>query len=152
MWITCACMCCTQLLRSCLTLRNPGLQPSRLLCLWNFLGKNTAVGYHTLLRGIFPTQGPNLYLLHLLHCRQILSTLSHLGSPLWIIPTVKFYKGLLGKKNVCEVFRDFLVPDGKESACNADWGSVPGSGRLSGEENTNPLQYPCLESPMAGGP
>ena len=32
--------------------------------------------------------------------------------------------------------------DGKESACNAeDPGSIPGSGRSSGEENGNPLQY-----------
>ena len=31
--------------------------------------------------GIFPTQGSNSYLLHLLHCRWILYPLSHLGSP-----------------------------------------------------------------------
>ena len=110
------------------------------------------MGYDALLQGIFPTQGSNLYLLHLLHCRQILYILSHLESPIWIIPTVKFYKELLKRKNVCEVFRDFLVPDGKESACNADWGSILGSGRPSGEGNSNPLQYPCLENPMAGGP
>ena len=37
----------------------------------------------------------------------------------------------------------------KESACNvADLGSIPGSGRSSGEENDNPLQYSCLENPM----
>ena len=35
--------------------------------------------------------------------------------------------------------------DGKESACNAgDMGSIPGLGRSPGEENGNPLQYPCL--------
>ena len=39
--------------------------------------------------------------------------------------------------------------DGKASACNAgDLGSIPGSGRSSGEGNGNPLQYPCLENPM----
>ena len=32
-------------------------------------GKDTGVGCHALLQGIFPTQGLNLYLLH---CRQIL--------------------------------------------------------------------------------
>ena len=32
--------------------------------------------------GIFPTQGSNLSLLHLLHCRQILHPVSHLGSPI----------------------------------------------------------------------
>ena len=37
----------------------------------------------------------------------------------------------------------------KESACNlGDLGSIPGSGRFSGEENGNPLQYSCLENPM----
>ena len=30
-------------------------------------GKNTGVGCHTLLQGIFPTQGLNLHLLHLLY-------------------------------------------------------------------------------------
>ena len=33
-----------------------GLQPTKLLCPWNFPGKNTGVGCHFLLRGIFPTQ------------------------------------------------------------------------------------------------
>ena len=32
-------------------------------------------------KGIFPTQGSNLRLLHLLHCRRILYPLGHLGSP-----------------------------------------------------------------------
>ena len=56
--------------QSCLTLLRPhGLQPFRLLCPWNSPGKNTEVGYHSLLQGIFPLQGSNL---GLLHCRQIL--------------------------------------------------------------------------------
>ena len=38
---------------------------------------------------------------------------------------------------------------GKESAYNAgDQGSVPGSGRFSGEGIGNPLQYTCLENSM----
>ena len=38
---------------------------------------------------------------------------------------------------------------GKESACDAgDQGSIPGSGRSSGEGNGNPLQYSCLENSM----
>ena len=41
--------------------------------------------------------------------------------------------------------------DGKASAYNArDPGSIPGSGRSSGEGNGNPLQYSCLENPMDG--
>ena len=41
-------------------------------------GKNTGVGCHALLQGIFPTQGLNP---GLLHCRWILYHLSHQGSP-----------------------------------------------------------------------
>ena len=36
---------------------------SRLLCPWDSPGKNTGVGCHFLLQGIFPTQGSNLSLL-----------------------------------------------------------------------------------------
>ena len=50
------------------------LQPTRFLCPWNTPGKNTGVGCHFLLQGIFLTQGSNL---GLLHCRQILYHLSH---------------------------------------------------------------------------
>ena len=49
----------------CSTLLHPcGLSPTRLLCPWDFPGKNTGVGCHFLLQGIFPTQGLNLRLLH----------------------------------------------------------------------------------------
>jgi len=42
--------------------------------------------------------------------------------------------------------------DGKESACNTgDLGSIPGSGRPSGEGNGYPLQYSCPENPMNRG-
>ena len=40
-------------------------------------GKNTGMGCHVLLQGIFPSQGLNL---GLLHCRHILYCLSHQGS------------------------------------------------------------------------
>ena len=39
------------------SLRPPGLQPTRLLCPWNF--RNTEVGCHFLLQAIFQTQGLN---------------------------------------------------------------------------------------------
>ena len=42
-----------------------GLQPARPLCPWDSPGKNTGVGCHALLQGIFPTQGWNLHVLHL---------------------------------------------------------------------------------------
>ena len=40
---------------------------ARLLCPWDSPGKNTEVGCHALLQGIFPTQESNLSLLYLLH-------------------------------------------------------------------------------------
>ena len=54
--------------KSCPTLCHP-MEPTRLLCPWDFPGKNTGVGCHFLLQRIFLTQGLNS---HLLHCRQIL--------------------------------------------------------------------------------
>ena len=46
--------------------------PTRFFCPWDFPGKNTRVGSHFLLQGIFPTQGLNSHLFCLLHCRWIL--------------------------------------------------------------------------------
>ena len=61
------------------SLQPHGLWPAKLLCPWNFPGKNTGVGSHPLLQGIFPTQGLNP---GLLHCRQILYGLNHQESQL----------------------------------------------------------------------
>ena len=66
-----------------------GLQPARLLCPWDFPGKNAGVGCHFLIQGIFLTWGSNLHLLHLLPCRQILYPLSHLGSLIIFMVKVK---------------------------------------------------------------
>ena len=60
-------------------LQSHGLKLTRLLCPWDFPGKNTRVGCHTPLQGIFPTQGSNLCLLH---WQADSSLLSHQGSPL----------------------------------------------------------------------
>ena len=52
--------------------------PCQLLCSRDSPGKNTGVGCHALLQGIFPIQGLNP---GLLHCRRILYHLSHQESP-----------------------------------------------------------------------
>ena len=52
---------------------------ARLLCPWDSTGKNTKVGCHFLLQGVFWTQGSNP--LHLLHWWADSLPLSHLGSP-----------------------------------------------------------------------
>ena len=63
----------------------------RLFCPGNSPGKNTGVGGHFLLQGIFPTQRPNP---GLLHCRPL--TLSHLGSPRGILEELN-WKNFLWK-------------------------------------------------------
>src|SRR5574340_1213669 len=66
----------SEVAQSCPTLCDP--MDIRLLCPWDSPGKNTGVGYHFLLQGIFPTQGSNPGLLHF---RQMPYLLSHQGSP-----------------------------------------------------------------------
>ena len=58
--------------QSCPTLRPHELSPARLFCSWDYPSKNTGVGCHLFLQGIFPAQGANPQLLHLRYCRQIL--------------------------------------------------------------------------------
>ena len=78
----CVCVCeCLCVCVSCpvmsYSLRPHGLQLSRLLCPWNSPSKNTRMGCHSLLQGIFLTQGSNQ---GLLHCKQILYHLSYQGN------------------------------------------------------------------------
>ena len=67
------------------SMRLYGLYPARLLCLWDSPGKNTGVGSHALLQGIFPTQGSNLRLLHLLHWQAGSLPLVPPGNPLPLV-------------------------------------------------------------------
>ena len=69
-WVMVQSLSCVQLLLP------PRLQPARLLYPQHFPGKNTGVGCHFFLRGIFPTQRSNP---GLLHCRQILYQLRYQG-------------------------------------------------------------------------
>ena len=56
---------CYLVTKPCLTLLwSHRLQPAKLLCRWDFSGKNTGVGCHFLLQGIFPMQGSSLGLLN----------------------------------------------------------------------------------------
>ena len=65
--------------QSCLTLWNPmDSSPPGSSVQGDSPGKNTGVGCHALLQGIFPIQGSNP---GLPHCRWILYCLSHQGSP-----------------------------------------------------------------------
>ena len=71
------------------------LQPRgcRLLCPWNSPGKNSGVGSHSLLQGIFPIQGSNACLLH---WKQILYCLNHGG----LNPPAHWESLLLGRPDI----------------------------------------------------
>ena len=83
---------------------------------------------HSLLQGIFLTQGSNL---SLLHCRQILYHLRHQGS--------------LASRQI----QGSMVKHLPVSAEVSD--TILGLGRSPGEENGNPLQYSCLGNPEDRG-
>ena len=68
-------------LKSCLTLATPWTVAHRLLCPWDFPGKNTRVGCHFHLQGIFPTHVLNPHLLCLLHWQVDSLPLSQQRSP-----------------------------------------------------------------------
>ena len=65
-----------------------------------FPGKDTGVGCHFLLQGIFPTQGLNP---GFLHCRQILYGLSYKGSP------YSFKYVFIAFFNVCSFLSEHLL-------------------------------------------
>ena len=62
---------------------------------------------------------------------------------------------MLSQQGLPSISKSFGFPGSsvnKESACNVgDPGSIPGSGRSSGDGNGNRLQYSCLENPMDRG-
>ena len=92
-----------------------------------FSRQEYVVGCHSLLQGIFPTQGLNL---GPPHCRQILYELSHQRS---------FPGGASGKESYCK-YRTHMGS-----------GLILGSGRFPGGEHGNSLQYSCLENFMDRG-
>ena len=72
----------------------------KILSLWNFSVKNTEMGCHFLLQGIFPTQELNPGLLHLLHWLSGSFLLNHLGNKSlhnWVILKYLTWSLALGK-------------------------------------------------------
>ena len=58
------------------------IQGASFLCPWNFPNKNSGVGCHFLLQGIFQTHASNPDLLQFLHWQVDSLPLRHLGSPI----------------------------------------------------------------------
>ena len=77
-------------IQSCPTLCNAidSVKLTRLLRAWDSPGKNPGVGSHSLLEGIFLTQGLNPHLSFLLHWQVASLPLSHWGSPLNLFPAM----------------------------------------------------------------
>ena len=69
------------------------------------------------------------------------------------LSTVYIFSSIISVSLLCLSLSGFPgSSDDKESACNVgDPGSIPGSGKFSGERNGNPLQYSCLGNPMDRG-
>ena len=62
--VVCVCVCVFSHSDMSDSFQPHGLQPTRLLCPWDSPGKNIGVGCHSLLQGLFLTQGSNPHLLH----------------------------------------------------------------------------------------
>ena len=75
----CCCCCITSVV--CDSVQPHRQQPTRFPRPWDSPGKNTRMGCHFLLQGVFPTQGWNPCFPRLLRWQADSSPLSHLGSP-----------------------------------------------------------------------
>ena len=74
-------VCVSSVARSCPTLCDP-MEPTRLLCPWNFPGKNTGGGCHFLHQGIFRLRDQTSVSYVSCISRWVLYHYCHLGSPL----------------------------------------------------------------------
>ena len=105
-----------------------------------FPGKNTGVGCHALLQGIFPTQGWNP---GLQHCRQILDRLSHQGS-IWhssnVGPSPDVWETSRPRAGLLLTFEEMAVPGG----CR-----LPHGGEVAAAETD--LRRPWQERPAHPG-
>ena len=98
------------------SLRPHGLCPTRLLCPWNFLGRNIGLGCQSLFQEIFLTQGLRL---GLPHCRQILHHLSHQGR----INT-----------GVCDILEKEMATHSSSLAWGIPWTEEPGGLQSTGSQ------------------
>ena len=119
-------------------------------------GKNTGVGCHALLQGIFPTQALNL---SLPRCRKILYHLSHQGSP-FLLAVLLVFTHVVWYSVISHIYINNCISNAafshlgfpcgstdKESACYVgDLCSIPGLRRSPGQGKGYPLQYPGLEN------
>ena len=97
------------------------LWPYGLFCPWDFPDKNTIVGCHFLLQGIFLTQGLNL---HLLHWQTDSLLLSHQGTPIAAQGITKSMDFRGRETRVCSSVFSGCVFLGKSFSPNLNFSSV----------------------------
>ena len=108
-----------------------GLQPTRLLCPWDTPGKNTGVGCHFLLQGVFPAQRSNH--ISYVSCigRQVLYHWCHLGSLTHEIHILNFivsnlinvsFRAVYRKNGYIYIYIQWL---GLHASSEGDMGSIP---------------------------
>ena len=121
----------------------PWTAATRLLCPWDFPGKNTRMGCHFLLQGIIPTQGLNPHFLQVSCIAGGFLTAEQCFFLLFcIVATRSFY--LFIYCLVCGFPGDVVVKNLPPRA--GDTGSIPGSGRSLGVGNGNPFYCSCWEN------
>ena len=91
-----------------------GREPTRLLCPWDFPGKNTGLGCHFLLQGIFPIQGLNPYLLCLLYWQADSLLLSLYRWATWEPQTDTYQRVIV---STLVVVREVAKPHGDRMIC-----------------------------------
>ena len=79
---------------------------TRLLCLWDFPGKNTGVGCPSILQRIFPTQGLNLGFLCVLHWQVVRSVQTNTN---WILLLVMHWASSSTFQNICLPYSNLLI-------------------------------------------
>ena len=112
----------------------------------NFPGKNTGVGRHFLLQGIFWILGSTASLLSLLHWQADSLPLNHQRRRRQWHPTPVLLPGKShGQRSLVG-----CSPWGRKESDTTEWLHFYFSLSCTGEENGNPLQCSCLENPRDG--
>ena len=116
------------------SLRPHESQHTRLLCPWDSPGKNTGVGCHDFLQGIFPTQGLNPYLSCLLHWQVGSLPLAPPGKPSYDLYPLSFARHFVRNEQ------------GSLSTSRTAWS------HFSCRVTSGPLKHPTSPAPLSEGP
>ena len=91
--------------------RPHGLQPTRLLCPWDFPGKSTGVGHHCLLQNTNDNTSQIGVLQHMIFVEN------------WLVKL--FLNSFSKKKNVCQdLITKYFIPQVYMSSCNREFNTI----------------------------